>query len=137
MPDHDTDSAPSHRVPIVEEQAVVHKQTMDGDSVTVQTRVGETTQWAQETLLEEDVSVLRKPKDQWISVAPEIREEEGVIIIPVVREVLHVEKRLMLVEELHVTRSKKERSIRIPITLRHTVVEVTRTEPDSTAGGES
>lgn len=105
-------------VPLVEESIEVAKRVVDGDSVTVQTRVEEQVEWVRETLRGEDVSVERVAVGRLVSDAPCIREEGAVTIIPIVREVLHVEKRLMLVEEVHITRHTTETKVEQPVTLR-------------------
>ncbi len=108
----------SVRVPLVEESVEVAKRVIDGDSVTVQTRVEEQVEWIRETLVGENVSVERVPVGRVVSHAPRIREVDGITIIPIVREVLHVEKRLMLVEEVHITRRTEETKVEQPVTLR-------------------
>lgn len=119
MTTHDQEEqARSMRVPLVEESVEVTKRVVDGDSVTVQTWVEEQVEWVRETLVGEDVSVERVPVGQVVSQAPRIREEGRVTIIPIVQEVLHVEKRLMLVEEVHITRHTEEKTIEQPVTLR-------------------
>jgi stress response protein YsnF len=52
------------------------------------------------------------------------------MIIPVVREVLVVEKRLLLVEELHVTKTQVQKQETQHITLRKEEVIVERLAPN-------
>jgi stress response protein YsnF len=47
-----------------------------------------------------------------------VRTEGDVTIIPVLEEVVHVEKRLVLVEEIHVHRTSRVQQKSIPVTLR-------------------
>ncbi len=54
----------------------------------------------------EDVRVERVTIGQEVTVAPEVREENGVLIVPVLEEVLVVQKRLVLKEELHIHRQR-------------------------------
>jgi len=68
-----------------------------------------------------------------VSVAPEVRHEGDVMIVPVLEEVLVVEKRLMLREELRITRRKDEAREPQRVTLRTEQVEVTRDEPTAAA----
>src|SRR5262249_29866428 len=53
-------------------------------------------------LAREEVVVERVPIDRRVDAIPAIREDGDTIIVPVVEEVLVVERRLMLKEELHV-----------------------------------
>jgi stress response protein YsnF len=57
---------------------------------------------------------------------PEIRTENGVTIVPVVEEVLVVEKRLILKEELHIGSQTQTETVEIPVELRKHTVEIER-----------
>jgi len=61
-----------------------------------------------------------------IDEAPEIRHEGDTTIIPVLEEVLVVEKRLILREELHIIRRREEHRDPQKVTLRKENVEVER-----------
>ena len=56
---------------------------------------------------------------------PRIREEGSVTIIPVFEEILIVEKRLVLLEEVHVRNTARGETVEIPVMLRkqHALVE--------------
>jgi stress response protein YsnF len=64
------------------------------------------------------------------------RTEGETTIIPVMEEVLVVEKRLRLKEELHVTRRRTEHRDPQRVTLRSERVEVERTGPDMASPDE-
>jgi len=113
-------------IPVVEEQARIGKRIVEGGRVRVQTRVEEREQVLRETLAHEEVTVERVPIDREVAEAPQIREEGGVTIVPVVEEVLVVERRLMLREELHIRKVRKTEEVETPVTLRSTRVEVER-----------
>ncbi len=49
---------------------------------------------------------------------PQMRTEEGLTIIPVLEEVLVVETRLRLVEEIHIKQQKTTERVTTPVTLR-------------------
>jgi len=57
---------------------------------------------------QEEVKVERVPIDQIIESAPSVRTEGDVTIIPVVEERYVMEKKLILVEELHVRKERRE-----------------------------
>jgi uncharacterized protein (TIGR02271 family) len=61
-----------------------------------------------EPLLRDEVSVHRVPVNEYVAERPEIRYEDDRIIIPVLEEVLAVEKRLLLKEEVVVTRRRTQ-----------------------------
>jgi stress response protein YsnF len=68
------------------------------------------------------------PVEQEITETPPIRTEGEVTIVPIVEERLVVEKRLFLVEELHLTRETVLEHVEIPEVLRRTRVDIEREE---------
>jgi uncharacterized protein (TIGR02271 family) len=72
--------------------------------------------------------VERIPINQYVDSAPQATRQEGdVTIISVVKEVLVVEKRLMLVEEIRLTRQKTQENKEFTATLRKEEISVERT----------
>jgi hypothetical protein len=61
-----------------------------------------------EPLFTDEVSVERVPVNRIVDKAPETRQEGDVTIIPVIEEVITVEKRLLLREEVRIRRSRTE-----------------------------
>jgi stress response protein YsnF len=56
--------------------------------------------------------------------------------VPVLEEVLVVEKRLVLKEELHIRRRATTETVEVPITLRKQRAVVERIDPDKPTGEE-
>jgi stress response protein YsnF len=73
---------------------------------------------ARAALAEDRVEVTRVPLNREVSAAPSVRTEGEVTIVPVMEEVLVVEKRLVLKEELHIRRGVTHENVEVPITLR-------------------
>ena len=73
---------------------------------------------ARAELDEEQVEVTRVHVGREVTTAPEVRTEGDVVIVPVLEEVLVVEKRLVLKEELHIRRHVSKEVFEVPITLR-------------------
>ena len=111
-------------IPLVEERAVVSKEAVETGSVQVSTRTEERVFQVNETVRRETVDVRRVSVDQFVDVEPQRREEGGVLIIPVVEEVLV--KRLLLKEELHITRTSTLEPIDRDVTLRVMHADVQR-----------
>lgn len=88
-------------IPVVQEQAHVYKQQIESAKVKVQTNITEVEKTLEIPLIKESYEVERVPVDQLVDEHPSIREEGDRIIIPVVQEVLVVQKRLKVVEEVH------------------------------------
>lgn len=126
--DRNTD-ADSQIIPLVEETIEVGKRIVEGDTVTVHTRVEESVQHVHEVLLDEKVAIERIAIGREVTEVPRVREEDGVTIIPVVREVLHIEKRLLLVEEIRISHHRGTKEYREDVTLRALKAAVTRVPP--------
>lgn len=109
------------RVPVVEERAVIDKR-VDDRTVRVRTTTATREEWIDETVEGEDVSVERVAIDRVVEEAPTIRREGELTVIPVVEEVLVVEKRLVLREEIHIRKTKSSEVVRESVTLRKTEV---------------
>ena len=71
-----------------------------------------------EVLTSQHASIERVPVGRVISTVPEIREEDGVLIIPVIEEIVVVERRLVLKEEVRISRSTSTQRHRETVTLR-------------------
>jgi stress response protein YsnF len=82
------------------------------------------------------VEVTRVPIARIVETAPEIRTEGDLTIVPVLEEVLVVEKRLMLKEELHIRRRAATETVEVPVTLRKQRAIVERIDPDKPKGEE-
>ena len=80
--------------------------------VRVQTLTDTIEELAHAEVQRESVEVTRVPIDKVVETAPEIRTEGDVTILPIVEEVLVVEKRLVLKEEVHIRRRIDDRSRR-------------------------
>jgi uncharacterized protein (TIGR02271 family) len=123
-------------IQVVEETARIDKRVVETGRVRVSTRTETVDQVLRESLRSDTVEVTRVPVNRTLSegeVPPVAREEDGVTIIPVLEEILVVEKRLVLKEELHIRRSSTDEDVEVPVTLRkqHAVVE--RVSPDGHA----
>jgi stress response protein YsnF len=113
-------------IPLVEEELAVEKRAVETARVTVATRVTERREWVEETLRREEVSVERVPVGRVVDAPPPVREEDGVLIVPVVEEELVIEKRLVLKEELRIRKDVRREQVREPVTLRAEEAVVTR-----------
>ncbi|WP_366522249.1 YsnF/AvaK domain-containing protein [uncultured Sphingomonas sp.] len=116
------------RLPIIEEEAHVLKRATDVEHVTVRTVPEQEQVVVRDEVRREHVEVRRVAIEREVDRAPAVREENGVTIIPVLEERLVVEKRLFLVEEVHVFRSAHAEAVELPATLRRTRVDVERTD---------
>jgi uncharacterized protein (TIGR02271 family) len=117
-------------VPVVAEELTVEKRRVTKGIVRIHTRVETREEVVDEPLLHEEVAIERVPVNAWVEgEAPMPHDEDGVLVIPILEEMLVVEKRLWFKEEVRV--SKRRTTIRKPqqVTLQREVVEVERVVP--------
>jgi stress response protein YsnF len=120
------------RVPIVEEEAHLIKHEIALEHVNVRTSSEEEDVIVRNVISRERLDITHVPKDEEVAQAPSIRVEGDITIVPVVEERLVVEKRLFLVEEVHLRRIEQPEEIAVPATLRRTRVEIERDNLSST-----
>ena len=113
-----TPSSSESVIPRVEETLHVEKRETVTGRVRVQTHVDLVEEVARASLDSEVVDVKRVAVDRIVTTPPEVRTEGDVTIVPVLEEVLVVEKRLVLKEELHIRRSVSSEEVSVPVTLR-------------------
>ena len=116
-------------VPTVEEMAVVRKERVATDTVRLRKRVREDEEVLDVPLRAEAIEVERVPVGRWLDAPAEVRREGDTTVYPVVEEVLVVETRLRLVEEVRVTRRRTTRRARERVALRREEVVVERDTP--------
>jgi uncharacterized protein (TIGR02271 family) len=124
-------------IPLVEEELRLEKRDVTTGKVRVRTVVDVVDELARASLEEETVEVTRVPVDRMIAEAPAIRTEDGVTIVPIVEEILVVEKRLVLKEELHIRREVRTEQVEVPVQLRkqRAIVERIAADDDPTSQG--
>jgi stress response protein YsnF len=117
-------------IPLVEETATVGKREGVTGRVRVQTVTDTIEELARADVQRATVEATRVTIDRMVETAPEIRTEGDVTIVPVVEEVLVVEKRLVLKEELHIRRRVETETVEVPVSLRKQRAVVEREAPD-------
>ena len=105
-------------IPLVEERLSVTKRQVEAGRLRVSIKVEEREERVPVELAHDEVEVERVPKNIPVSELPGVRLEGSTTIIPVVEEVVVVEKRLVLVEEIHVRRKIATTTQEIPVRLR-------------------
>lgn len=114
------------RVELLGEQLKINKRVVELGRVLVRAEV-ETRPYILETLLHaEEVNVVRMPIGIVVDEVPEIREEDDVLVVPIVEEQLVVQTKLVLKEELHIKTSTNSVPVRRVIPLRSEHATVTR-----------
>ena len=140
--DRDLDQDPAARlereiesiIPVAEERARIERRDRVVGRVRVRTETHEEDVEFAETLRSSRVEVERVPVDAFVDEVPEIREQDGVTIVPVMEEVLV--RRLLLREEIHIRRIDEEREVRETVTLRTQEPVIEREGAAPREGGE-
>jgi uncharacterized protein (TIGR02271 family) len=116
-------------IPVIEEHVEVGKKVIEKAKVRLSKRVKENVESYDVPLTEEEIVVKRVQKNELVDTAPAaVRYEGDVMIIPVLKEVAVIEKRIMLVEEIHVTKYKYNKTETRRVVVRQEEVNVERTE---------
>ena len=114
-------------MPLLEERASVDKRTVTTGKVRVVTHTETVEELVRAVLEGEEADVMTVEVDQTVSgPAPRIRTEDGVTTIPVLEEVVVVEKRLVLKREIRIRMRPTSDTIEIPVKLRKQQAKVER-----------
>jgi uncharacterized protein (TIGR02271 family) len=115
-------------IPLVEERLQVSKRQVESGRVRIHVSVDERQETVTQDLIRDDVEIERVARNIPLADMPHVRLEGTTTIIPVVEEVLVVEKKLMLVEEIHVRRRSNMERREVPVTVRSERAEIEREE---------
>jgi uncharacterized protein (TIGR02271 family) len=113
-------------VPVLVEELDVQKRLVETGKVRITKVVRERETLVDEPLLHDKVAITRVPIQRAVDGPVPVREDNGTMIISIVEEVLVVEKRWMLREEIHVRKQRIETHQPQRITLRSEEVQVER-----------
>ena len=117
-------------IPLVEERLSVSKRQVESGRVRVRVAVEEREETVAQQLAHDDVEIEHVPKNVRLSEMPHVRLEGTTTIVPVVEEVVVIEKALVLVEEIHIRRRTSTEQVEIPVTLRRERATVERDSRD-------
>lgn len=127
----------SNVIPVIEEQVHVDKKVVKSGSVYIYKDVHEEDVSIDIPYSHEEVDIERVPINQYADdTPPPVRYEGDKMIIPVLKEVLVVEKRIMVVEELHVTKRKIQNTDTQHINLRREELKVDRRDYKNRPDGD-
>ena len=116
----ETDLTPGGKrvIPVITEQAVVNKRVVETGKVRIHKRVIQREEVINAESIQEQIEIERVPVDRFVDEPPQMRQEGDTLIIPVLEEVLVVEKRLVLKEEVRVKRVRSVKPNPQTVTLR-------------------
>jgi stress response protein YsnF len=118
-------------VPVIREEVQVEKRIVDtGRGVRIHKTVAELPCHIDERLLRDEVEVSHVPVDRIVPLdaAPATRYEGETLVVPILEEVLVVERRVRIKEELRITRTRREEHHAETVMLKSEQVSVERFE---------
>jgi uncharacterized protein (TIGR02271 family) len=131
----DDEGGPPRRVvlPLVEEEPHVDTRETVTGRVRIRTVTDTVQEDVQRELSGERVAIEHVPVNRYLEdgALPGIRMERDTLVVPIVQEVLVVEKRLVLTEELHITRHTEQVTAEVPVTLRKQRAVIERLEDET------
>jgi len=119
------ESDPAYVVPVLSEKAKVERRTHES-AVTIRKTVDQRTEIVDEPLHSEEVEIERFTVNRIVEAPVPVRYEGNTMIISLLEEVLVVEKRLILREEVHIKKLHKEVHDAKEVLLREEHIEITR-----------
>jgi uncharacterized protein (TIGR02271 family) len=123
-------------IPVVEERIQVEGRKFETATVKIHKRVEEQTEMVDPPLQSQEVEIDRVAVNRIVDEAIPVRFEGDTTIIPLLEEVLVVEKRLLLREEVHIRKVHKEVHTPQEVLLRKETVEIERVpQPETPAKG--
>jgi stress response protein YsnF len=130
MPDQDRQTE-DLRIPLHVEDISISRREIEKANVQIALVTGTREQLINEELTHVHVEIERAPIGRIVEAAPPIRQQGDITIIPVLEEVVVVERRLVLKEEVRVRRVSTKEQHQETVLLRQQEAVVTREEPDS------
>jgi len=121
-------------VPVIVEEVDIRKRQWETGGVRVGIDVREREELVDQPLVREEVSVERVPVNRVVTEAPAVRVEGNTTIVPVLEEVLVVEKRLVLKEEVRITKRKFEAHEPQKVLLKTEEPRIERLKPEELSG---
>lgn len=117
------------KVPVVREEVQVDKRVVDtGRGVRIHKTVAEHPCHIDERLARDEVEISHVPVDRIVPLdaAPATRYEGDTLVVPILEEVLVVERRVRIKEEVRITRTRREEHHAETVMLKSEQVSVER-----------
>ena len=111
-------------IPVIREEVKVTRRAVERGGVRVHKRIAEREEVVEQPISREEVSVERVAIGQPIDQVIGSRQEGDTLIIPVLEEMLVVEKRLVLKEEIRITKRRIDEIEQARVLLREEQVEI-------------
>jgi uncharacterized protein (TIGR02271 family) len=124
-------------IPVIEEKLKVQTRERITGTLEIRKTIHERTEIVDQPLHAEEVEIRRVAVNRFVDEPMPVRHEDDTMIIPLLEEVLVVEKRLLLREEVHVKTVHKELHNPQEILLRQERVDIERVDVVRKPGADS
>jgi uncharacterized protein (TIGR02271 family) len=116
-------------IPVVEEVLEVRRHRVETGKVRITKVVHEREEEVNSPQIREEVTIERVTLNRLVDAPVSMRQEGDTLIIPVLEEVVVMEKRLIVKEELRITKRRIEEQATQRVTLRREEIMVERLDP--------
>ncbi len=123
-------------MPLQAEQLAVTRRRFETGRVVVSTITRERAAQVDELLVSEHADIERVEIRQLVDAMPQVRQEGDTVVIPIVEEVVVVERRLFLKEEVRIRRVQTTQRHQETVMLREQSLDVTRDGAEASAVGD-
>ena len=113
-------------VALLEEELDVTKVAREREHLRVTTRVETVPTTVEATTREEHISITRVPKNVDVEALLPVRYEGDTMVISLVEEVAVVTTKLVLKEEIRITKQYSEKAVTLPVSLRREYADIER-----------
>ena len=126
--DQRTKPGTEDKIPVVEERLEIQRRRRETGTVRVRIVPRDERHRVDEEVFHDEVDVTRVPVERWVDAPERQRCEDGKIIVPVHRELIVVERRLQVFEEIHITPKRRQERKQEDIMLRSEEAVIEREE---------
>jgi uncharacterized protein (TIGR02271 family) len=118
------------RIPLIREELAISTRKVERGGVRVHKLVNERTETIEQPTAHDYVDVERITVGRVVEgeAVPRVREEGNTLIIPILEEMLVVEKRLVLKEEVRITKRRTEELEQVQVVLREEEIQIEQIE---------
>jgi uncharacterized protein (TIGR02271 family) len=109
---------------VLQEQVKIDKKIVDSGKVVIQKKVHEENKDVEVAVSHEEVEIKKVAVNKYVTEPPPVRYEGNTTIIPVMKEIAVIEKKLLLVEEVHVIKHAMQKTEERTVPLRKEEIEV-------------
>jgi len=124
-------------IPVIEEQLQVSTEWVETGRVRVNKQVHEETQTIDVPVTHELIDVERVPINRVVDEVPLSRQEGDTLILPVVREEVVTTVRLVLVEEVRITRRQEQATDQQTVKTKYETISIDRSESNTVSVPDS